>query len=140
RHLARGDDDVALVLPAGVVDNDHGAAGRDVGDGPLYVVQHDGLRRGHLWRGHQVARGRLRRAGRPAPRSFRRGTVIPRPGTAIPRRGTAQRRPVRHRTAERRTVGYRTAERRTVGHRTAERRTVGRGTAGRAAVGAGGRR
>ena len=44
RRLARGEDDVALVLARLVVDDDHGLAGRDVGDRPLDGVEaHGGL-------------------------------------------------------------------------------------------------
>src|SRR5262249_21356480 len=39
--LLRREDDVALVLPVLVVHHDDGTAGRDVGDGPLDVVQRD---------------------------------------------------------------------------------------------------
>jgi len=39
---AGGEDDVALVLTVRVIDDDGGAAGRDIRDGPLDVVQPDG--------------------------------------------------------------------------------------------------
>ena len=39
RRLARGEDDVALVLAVLVVDDDDGLAGRDVGDGALDAVE-----------------------------------------------------------------------------------------------------
>ena len=49
--LRGGEDQVALVLAVLVVDDDHGLAGRDVGDGALDGVEADGRR-------HVVAPGR----------------------------------------------------------------------------------
>ena len=43
RRLGRGEDEVALVLAVLVVDDDHGLAGGDVGDGPLDAVEADGV-------------------------------------------------------------------------------------------------
>jgi hypothetical protein len=41
RCLASGEDDVALVLPVGVVDNHDSPAGGDVGDRPVHGVKSD---------------------------------------------------------------------------------------------------
>src|SRR5207244_4297601 len=45
RRELRGEDQIALVLPVLVVDNDHGLAGLDVGDRPLDGVESDSAHR-----------------------------------------------------------------------------------------------